>query len=93
MTLNYYKQQLKETATALAKSGKEILAVDKSTKAIGKRLASINIVNTEENRKIYRDLLFTTEGLEEFISGAILFKETLFQDYTDGDSMVKNFRN
>ena len=51
MTLNYYKKELKKTAIALAKSGKGILAVDESTKTIGKRLASINVENTEENRK------------------------------------------
>ena len=92
MTLNYYKQELKETATTLAKSGKGILAVDESTKTIGKRLASINVDNTEENRKVYRGLLFTTEGLGEFISGAILFEETLFQEHTDGESMVKKLQ-
>ena len=63
MTLNDYKQELKETATALSKSGKGILAVDESTKTIGERLASINVENTEENRKVYRGLLFTSEGL------------------------------
>ncbi len=88
MTLSYYKEELKKTATSLAKSGKGILAVDESTKTIGKRLASINVENTEDNRKAYRGLLFTTEGLGEYISGAILFEETLFQDHKDGESMV-----
>ena len=92
MTLNYYKQELKETATALAKSGKGILAVDESTKRIGKRLASINVQNSEENRKVYRRLLFTAEGLGEFISGAILFEETLLQGHTAGESMVKKLQ-
>ncbi len=89
MTLNYYKEELKNTAASLAKAGKGILAVDESTKTIGKRLASINVENTEENRKAYRGLLFTTKGLGEYISGAILFEETLFQNHTDGESMVK----
>ena len=51
MTLSYYKGELKKTASSLSKSGKGILAVDESTKTIGKRLASINVENSEENRK------------------------------------------
>ncbi|AAP99900.1 MULTISPECIES: class I fructose-bisphosphate aldolase [Prochlorococcus] len=89
MALSYYKEELKKTASSLATSGKGILAVDESTKTIGKRLASINVENTEENRKAYRGLLFTTEGLGEYISGAILFEETLFQAHPDGEPMVK----
>ncbi|WP_036902841.1 MULTISPECIES: class I fructose-bisphosphate aldolase [Prochlorococcus] len=89
MTLSYYKDELKQTALLLSKTGKGILAVDESTKTIGKRLSSINVENTEENRKAYRGMLFTTEGLGEYISGAILFEETLYQNHLDGDSMVK----
>ena len=89
MTLSYYKEELKNTSAFLAKSGKGILAVDESTKTIGKRLASINVENSEENRKAYRGLLFTTKGLGEYISGAILFEETLFQNHADGEPMVK----
>jgi len=89
MTLKYYAEELKKTASALAQSGKGILAVDESTKTVGKRLASINVENSEDNRKAYRGMLFTTEGLGEFISGAILFEETLFQDHQDGEPMVK----
>ena len=63
--------------------------MDESTKTIGKRFTSINVENTEENRKGYTGLLFTTKGLGEFISGAILFEETLFQEHEDGESMVK----
>ncbi|WP_269623032.1 class I fructose-bisphosphate aldolase [Prochlorococcus marinus] len=89
MPLNYYKEELKKTAESLAKSGKGILAVDESTKTIGKRLASINLENTETNRKAYRGMLFTTQGLGQYISGAILFEETLFQTHSDGELMVK----
>ncbi len=89
MPLSYYKEELKKTAASLAQSGKGILAVDESTKTIGKRLASINVENSEENRKAYRGLLFTTEGLGQYISGAILFEETLFQNHLDGEPMVK----
>ena len=89
MTLSYYKEELKQTAACLAKSGKGILAVDESTKTIGKRLNSINLENTEENRKAYRGMLFTTKGLGKYISGAILFEETLYQNHIDGEALVK----
>ncbi|MEM7562295.1 MAG: class I fructose-bisphosphate aldolase [Pseudomonadota bacterium] len=83
------QEEMKKTASRLAARGKGLLAVDESTPTIGKRLSSINIENTEENRKAYRGLLFTTEGLGEFISGAILFEETLYQDHPEGGSMVE----
>ena len=89
MALSYYTEELKKTASAIAQPGKGILAVDESTKTVGKRLASIGVENTEENRKAYRGMLFTTEGLGNFISGAILFEETLFQNHPDGEPMVK----
>ena len=89
MALNYYKKELKENAQHLASKGKGILAVDESTKTVGKRLAGIGVENTEENRKAYRGMLFTTEGLGKYISGAILFEETLFQNHQDGETMVQ----
>ena len=88
MALSYYKETLRETALKLATPGKGILAVDESTNTCGKRLSSIGVENTEENRQAYRGMLFTTEGLGNYISGAILFEETLFQDHADGESMV-----
>ena len=88
MALSYYKETLRETALKLATPGKGILAVDESTNTCGKRLSSIGVENTEENRQSYRGMLFTTEGLGNYISGAILFEETLFQDHADGESMV-----
>ncbi len=88
MALSYYKEELVKTANALSMKGKGILAVDESTKTIGKRFASINVENSEENRKAYRGLLFTTDDLGKYISGAILFEETLFQNHQDGESMV-----
>ncbi|CAM9903566.1 unnamed protein product, partial [Phaeothamnion confervicola] len=69
-------------------AGKGILAVDESTKTIGKRLASIGIDNTEEARQAYRGLLFTAPGLGKYISGAILYEETLFQSHADGTPFV-----
>lgn len=53
--------------------------MDESTKTIGKRLEGINVENTEANRQAYRGLLFTTPNIGNYISGAILYEETLFQ--------------
>ena len=89
MTISYYKEKLIENAKLLAQPGKGILAVDESTPTCGKRLAGIGVENTEENRQAYRGMLFTTPGIGEFISGAILFEETLCQDHADGESMVE----
>ena len=75
---------LASIANAMVAEGKGILAADESTGTIKKRLASINLESTEENRRAYRDLLFTTEGVEEFISGVILYDETLRQKSHDG---------
>lgn len=61
-------------------TGKGILAVDESTKTIGKRLQGIGVENTEANRQAYRGLLFTTPNLGNYVSGAILYEETLFQN-------------
>jgi fructose-bisphosphate aldolase class I len=70
---------LETTARALVVSGKGILAADESLPTIGKRFAALDIPATEENRRAYRELLFTTPGLGEFISGVILFDETMRQ--------------
>jgi fructose-bisphosphate aldolase class I len=63
---------------------KGILAADESSPTIAKRFADIGVASTEESRRSYRELLFTTDGLNEFISGVILFEETLHQKTTDG---------
>src|SRR3954466_5896276 len=75
---------LENTARALVAEGKGILAADESTGTIKKRFDSIGIESTEQNRRAYRDLLFTTEGVEEYISGVILFDETIRQSTADG---------
>src|ERR671925_2271888 len=75
---------LHETAQALVAEGKGILAADESSGTIKKRFDSIGVESTEENRRAYRDLLFTTPGAEEFISGVILFDETIRQSSADG---------
>src|SRR3954465_10487927 len=82
-------QQLEQTATALVAEGKGILAADESDSTIEKRFDSIGIESTEENRRAYRDLLFTTEGVEEYISGVILFDETIRQSAADGTPFPK----
>jgi fructose-bisphosphate aldolase, class I len=75
---------LEQTARALVAEGKGILAADESSGTIKKRFDSIGVESTEENRRAYRDLLFTTEGAEEFISGVILYDETIRQHSADG---------
>src|SRR5246127_5272359 len=76
--------ELHETAAALVAEGKGILAADESTGTIKKRFDSIGVESTEENRRAYRNLLFTTPGVEEFISGMILCDETIRQSAHDG---------
>src|SRR3954465_11654487 len=80
---------LENTARALVAEGKGILAADESTGTIKKRFDSIGVESTEENRRAYRDLLFTTEGVEEYISGVILFDETIRQSGHDGTPFPK----
>ncbi|HET8874526.1 MAG TPA: class I fructose-bisphosphate aldolase, partial [Gaiellaceae bacterium] len=80
---------LHEIATALVAEGKGILAADESSGTIKKRFDSIGVESTEENRRAYRDLLFLTEGAEEFISGVILYDETIRQSSMDGTPFAK----
>jgi fructose-bisphosphate aldolase class I len=75
---------LHETARALVADGKGILAADESSGTIKKRFDSIGLESTEESRRAYRDMLFTTPGVEEYISGVILFDETIHQKALDG---------
>jgi len=83
-----YDEELVATAATIASAGRGILAMDESNGTCGKRLDSIGLENTEANRQAYRTLLVTAPGLSEYISGAILFEETLYQDTTSGKSMV-----
>jgi fructose-bisphosphate aldolase class I len=78
------KRELHETARALVAEGKGILAADESTGTIKRRFDSIGVESTEEARRAYRDLLFTTPGAEDYISGVILYDETLRQSAHDG---------
>lgn len=72
----------------IASPGRGILAIDESNATCGKRLASVGLENNEVNRQAYRQLLCTTPGLGEYISGAIMFEETLYQSTSDGRKMV-----
>ncbi len=82
-------ETLESVARKLVAPGKGILAADESSGTIEKRLKSINVPSTEENRRAYRELLFTTPGAGEFISGVILFDETIRQKTRDGRTFVK----
>jgi fructose-bisphosphate aldolase class I len=80
---------LESVAKKLVATGKGILAADESSGTIEKRLKSINVPSTEENRRAYREILFTTAGAGEFISGVILFDETIRQKARDGRTFVE----
>jgi fructose-bisphosphate aldolase class I len=75
---------LNQIAESIVANNRGILAADESTPTIGKRFAGINVENNEENRRAYREMLFTTEGAEDYIGGVILFDETLRQSTADG---------
>ncbi|MDD2724942.1 MAG: fructose-bisphosphate aldolase class I [Methylovulum sp.] len=81
------KTELQATITDLVVAGKGILAADESAPTIAKRFKAINVESTEANRCAWRSLLLATPGLGEFISGVILFEETLGQTTPDGKSL------
>jgi fructose-bisphosphate aldolase, class I len=83
-----YDEELIKTAKTVASPGRGILAMDESNATCGKRLESIAVENTEDNRRAYRELLLTAPGLSQYISGAILFEETLYQNTSSGKSFV-----
>jgi fructose-bisphosphate aldolase class I len=78
------EDDLQATLAAITRAGKGILAADESLPTITKRLNAVGIEATEENRRTYRSLLFTAPGADEFLSGVILFEETLGQRADDG---------
>src|SRR6266540_123242 len=80
---------LEEIARALVAPGKGILAADESDGTIKKRFDSIGVESTEETRRAYRDMLFTTEGAADHISGVILYDETIRQQAADGTPFPK----
>lgn len=85
--------QLSSIAQSLVHAGKGILAADESSPTIKKRFDRINVPSSEENRRSYREMLFTTQGIEEFVSGVILFDETLRQNASDGTPFPKVLTN
>jgi fructose-bisphosphate aldolase class I len=84
MAVRDYVQDLDSTARALVAEGKGILAADESTSTITKRFDKVGVESTEENRRAYRDMLFTADGAEEYISGVIMYDETIRQSASDG---------
>lgn len=82
-------QKLATTANALVAPTKGILAADESSPTIAKRFASIKVESTEQNRRNYREMLFRTKGINKYISGIILFDETIKQDGTNGTPLVQ----
>ena len=87
------REELIETARAMVAPGKGILAADESSGTIKRRFDAIGVESTEQNRRDYRELLFRTEGANEFISGVILYDETIRQKGADGTPLVDVLRN
>jgi fructose-bisphosphate aldolase, class I len=82
-------QELEKTARALVAPGKGILAADESFGTIGKRFEAVGIEASEDSRRAYREMLFTTPDIGEYLSGVILFEETLGQKASDGRPLSK----
>ncbi len=82
-------QKIIATANAMVVEGKGLLAMDESTPTCNKRFEKLGIPQTEETRRSYRELIVTTPGLGEFISGVILYDETIRQSRKDGTPLVK----
>jgi fructose-bisphosphate aldolase class I len=78
------KQLLSKTAAAMVAKGRGVLAADESSGTCEKRFKSVGVESTEENRRAYRNLLFSTPGVEQYLSGVILFDETARQKANDG---------
>ena len=87
--MSHMSEQLHETARALVAPGRGILAADESSPTIKRRFDTIGLESTETNRRDWRQLLFTSEGIGDWISGVILFEETLAQNASDGRSLVE----
>ncbi len=85
------KNLLSRTAAAMVAKGKGLLAADESSGTCEKRFKSVGVECTEQNRRAYRDLLFTTKSIEDFVSGVILFDETLRQSTLSGDEPFPAF--
>jgi fructose-bisphosphate aldolase, class I len=87
------EQELATIANALVAPGKGLLAIDESNRTCNKRFEEVGIAPTEENRRAYRELILTIPGLRSFISGAILYDETIRQSTKDETSFIKVMTN
>ena len=87
--MSEFAKELEQTAAAMVAKGKGILAIDESMLSIKKKFDKIDLESTEENRREYRDLLITAAGGSDFISGMILFDETIRQSTSDGTPFPK----
>ena len=85
-------QNLSQIAKQMVAPGKGILAADESMNTVGKRFAAINLENNEDNRRAFREMLLTAPGEGEYISGVILFDETIRQKTSSGKSFVEVLR-
>jgi fructose-bisphosphate aldolase class I len=83
-----YENTLRETARALVAPNKGILAADESFGTIEERFKTIDVASTADSRRAYREILFTTSGSNEFISGAILFDETIRPTTSEGQAFA-----
>ena len=87
------KEELIKTAKGLSALGKGIGAFDESTGTIGKRFESIKVENTHPHRQAYREILFTTPEIEKYISGIIMFDETVRDSFKNGKKYVDHLRS
>ncbi len=85
--------ELNKIAKQMVQAGKGILAADESTGTIGKKFEKIGLPNEETNRQAYREMLFTSPGIGEYISGVIMYDETIRQSSRDGTSFVSVLQN
>ena len=88
-----FKEELIKTCQEITAPGKGILAADESTGTIGSRFAGIKVENTHENRQAYRELLFTAPDIEKYISGVIMFDETVRDSTKDGKKFCDVLRS
>jgi len=86
------KKELREIAQKIVANGHGILAADESNGTMGKRLANINLENTEAHRKFYRSFMFQSEKMEKYIGGVILFDETVYQKDENDVLLMEHFK-
>ena len=81
-------ETLEQIAASIVAPNKGILAADESSPTIKKRFDSINAESTEENRRDYREMLFKTKNISEYVSGVILFHETVYKNDSKGTPLI-----